>query len=110
VCAVSCPRGRFTPTSATPRRPGDLRELVAAANDWRAPQTFTRRLAYAAYVDGVYTSLNNGTLRRWLPGGLERTEIPGADLPATFTATFHDDRSLYEETAEILRRNGGAAS
>jgi hypothetical protein len=92
-----------------PRRLEDLRGLIAAANDWSSPQSFLRRLAYAAYVDGVYTSLNNGVLRRWLPGGFELTEHPPEEVPGIVENVFRADPALYLEAAEIHRRYVGQA-
>ncbi|MDM7915238.1 MAG: arylamine N-acetyltransferase [Candidatus Eisenbacteria bacterium] len=88
----------------TPRAIGDLRGLITAANDWTVPHSFLRRLAYAGYVDGVYTSLNNGTLRRYLPGGLETTELEPADIPSALGVTFGVDPDLYREAAAVHRR------
>lgn len=93
----------------TPRRLEDFRDLITAANDWAAPQSFLHRLAYAGYVDGVYTSLTNGTLRRYLPGGLETTDLAAEEVPAIFAATFGADPALYVEAAEIHRRHSPAS-
>ena len=87
-----------------PRRLEDLHGLITAANDWSAPQSFLRRLAYAGYVDGVYTSLNNGTLRRHLPSGLETTDLAAKDTPAFLSDVFGADPALYREAAEVHRR------
>ena len=87
-----------------PRRLGDLRHLIAASNDWSSPQCFLRRLAYAGYVDGVYTSFNNGTLRRYRPAGLETTEIAGDDASKMMADVFRADPALYLEAADIQRR------
>lgn len=88
----------------TPRRIEDLHGLIAAANDWAAPQSFLHRLAYAGYVDGVYTSLNNGTLRRHLRGGPDVTQLAADDVPAALADIFHADPTLHEEAVEIYRR------
>jgi arylamine N-acetyltransferase len=88
----------------TPRRIEELQALIVAANDWMAPQSFLHRVAYAGYVDGVYTSLRNGSLRRYLPGGLEQTEIAADDLPEVFASTFRADPALYVEASEVYRR------
>jgi arylamine N-acetyltransferase len=88
----------------TPRRIEDLRELVTAANDWSAPQSFLHRLAYAGYVAGTYTSLQNGTLTRYLSGGPEKTELLDEDVPAALADVFGADPLLYIEAAEVRRR------
>jgi hypothetical protein len=88
----------------TPRRLDDLRGLIVAANDWAAPLSFLRRLVYATYLDGVYTSLRDGVLRRYRPEGLEQTEIPAEDVPATFGAVFAVDPALYFQALEVHRR------
>jgi arylamine N-acetyltransferase len=87
-----------------PRRIEELRELVTAANDWTSPQSFLHRLAYARDVDGVYTSLRNGTLSRYLPGGIEKIELTAHDVPAALADTFGADATLYVEAAEVHRR------
>ena len=88
----------------TPRRLEDLRDFISAANDWSAPQSFLHRLAYAGFVDGVYTSLRNGTVSRYLPGGLEKTDLAPDDVPAALADIFGADPRLYTEAAEVRRR------
>lgn len=95
------PSKRLDPT---PRRLEDLHGLITAANDWSAPQSFLHRLVYAGYVDGMYTSLRDGTLNRYLPGGLEKTDIADVDVPAVLANVFGVDPSLYLEAVEIHRR------
>jgi len=89
----------------TPRRLEDVRAFIAAANDWSAPQSFLQRLSYAGHVEGVYTSLKNGTLSRYLPGGLEKSEIAAEDVPAALADIFGADPALYVEAAEVHRRH-----
>lgn len=88
----------------TPRRLEDFRDLIAAANDWTSPQSFLHRLAYARHVDGVYTSLRNGTLTRYAPRGPETTQLAPEDVPAALAGVFGTDPSLYIEAAEVHRR------
>jgi arylamine N-acetyltransferase len=88
----------------TPRRLDDLRDFITAANDWSAPQSFLHRLAYAGYVSGVYTSLRNGTLSRYMPGGLEQTDLAANDVPAVLAAVFGADPALYIEAAAVHRQ------
>ena len=88
----------------TPRRLEDLRDRIAAANDWSAPQSFLHRLAYAGFVDGVYTSLRDGTLTRYGPEGPERAELAAGDVPAALQRIFGADPALYREAAEVQRR------
>ena len=92
-----------------PRRIEDLHGLIIAANDWTAPQSFLNRLVYASYVDGVYTSLRDATLRRYLPEGLEQTDVPADDVPDTFARVFLADPALYVQALEIHRRHSVAA-
>ena len=87
-----------------PRRLEDVRDLISAANDWAAPQSFLHRLAYAAHVGGVYTSLRDGALTRYLPGGPERAELAAGDIPAALADIFGADPGLYLEAAEVRRR------
>lgn len=87
-----------------PRSLESLQPLIAAANDWSAPRTFLAMLAISKHVDGVYTSLQNVTLRRYLPSGVETTEIEPADVPPTAAHVFGIDPDLYREAAEIRAR------
>lgn len=95
------PSKRLDPT---PRRLEEFRGRIAAANDWSAPQSFLHRLVYAGYVDGAYASLRDGVLSRWLPGGLEKSEVAPAEAPAVLAGLFGADPALYEEAARIHRR------
>lgn len=88
----------------TPRRIEDLQDRIAAANDWAAPQSFLHRLSYAGYVDGVYTSFRDRTLRRYEPGGIQETELEADQIPAALGDIFHVDPALYIEAEEIRRR------
>jgi arylamine N-acetyltransferase len=90
----------------TPRRLEEFRHLIAAANDWHAQQSFLHRLSYACYVDGVYTSLRDGMLTRYLPEGAEKTEVAPEDAPSVLENTFGADPSLYVEAVEVRRRFG----
>jgi len=88
----------------TPRRLEDLRDRIAAANDWSASMSFLHRLAYATYVDGVYTSLRDGLLTRYAPEGVEKRDIVPEEAPALLAEVFGADPALYVEAAQILRR------
>lgn len=88
----------------TPRRLDDLHGLIAAANDWGAPMSFLHRLSYARYVDGVYISLRDGLLTRYLPSGPEKSEVPQADVPRTLHELFGADPALYLQALEVRRR------
>jgi arylamine N-acetyltransferase len=89
----------------TPRRLADLRDQITASNDWNDPQSFLHRLAYAGFVGGVYTSLRDGTLTRYLPAGPEKREIAPRDAPSALADVFHADPALYVEAAEVWRRH-----
>jgi hypothetical protein len=52
----------------------------------------------------VFVSLNHGTLRRWLPSGVEAETIAGADIPAVLGDVFGADPDLYREAAQIHAR------
>jgi arylamine N-acetyltransferase len=93
----------------TPRRIEDLRELIRAANDWSTPLSFLHRLAYAGHVGGVYTSIRDGTLTRYLPGGPEKRDLAAAEVPAALADIFRADPALYFEAAEVQRRYRPAA-
>lgn len=88
----------------SPRRLEELRGFIVAANDWSSPQSFLHRLAYARDVNGVYTSLRNGVLTRYRPGGAEKVEVAEEDVPAMLADVFGADPSLYLEAAEVHRR------
>lgn len=93
----------------TPRRLDELRGHIMAANDWRAPQSFLHRLAYAGFAGGTFTSLRDGTLTRYLPQGPERTDLAPEDVPAALRDIFGADPALHVEAAEVRRRFGSAA-
>jgi len=95
------PTKRLDPT---PRRLEELRGHINAANDWTNPQSFLRRLAYAGYVEGTYTSFRDGRLTRYLPGGHETTDIAAVDAPSALADIFGIDPTLYTEAAEVQRR------
>jgi len=88
----------------TPRRLGELHGQIAAANDWAAPQSFLHRLAYARDVDGVYTSLRDGTLTRYVRGGPEKMSLAPDDVPRVLADVFGADPTLYIEASEVQRR------
>jgi arylamine N-acetyltransferase len=87
-----------------PRRLEDFRGLIAAANDWSAPNSFLHRLVYARHVAGAYTTLRDGTLTRYLPGRTEQTLVSPEDVPGVLADVFGADPALYIEAAEIRRR------
>lgn len=95
------PTKRLDPT---PRRIEDLHGLITAANDWSAPQSFLRHLSFATYVHDVYTTLRNGSLRRYLPAGAETADLTAGEVPAALANIFHADPALYVEAAVIYRR------
>ena len=88
----------------SPRRFEELRGFVVAANDWSAPQSFLHRLAYGREVGGVYTSIRDGVLSRYLPAGVEKTELAASDVPGAIADVFGADPALYLEAAEVSRR------
>jgi arylamine N-acetyltransferase len=93
----------------TPRRLEDLRDFVTSANDWSAPQSFLHRLVYARYVGDVYTTLRDGTLSRYLTGGVEKTALTTEEVPAVMADVFGADPEIYIEAAEVHRRYSGAS-
>ena len=93
-----------------PRRIEDLAPLIKSANDWAAPHSFLHRIAYARTVDGVYTSLRDLTLTRYLPGGAEKTELAPGQVAATLVRVFGVDPGLYRAAVEVQKRHGPAGS
>jgi len=87
-----------------PRSLESLKPLIEAANDWSAPRSFLAILAISKHVDGVYTSLRDGELRRYLPAGVEATTLAPADIPAVVRDVFAMDPALYTEAATIRAR------
>jgi arylamine N-acetyltransferase len=88
----------------TPRRLEELESFIRTANDWLAPQSFLHRMAYARDVDGVYTSLRDGTLTRYKAGGPEKLEIAAQEAPTILADVFGADPNLYLEALEVRRR------
>lgn len=88
----------------TPRRLADLRPFITAANDWQASQSFLHRLVYARYVDGVYTTLRDGQLTRYLPEGAVQNPVTPADAPRLLRDVFGADPLLWTEAAAVLQQ------
>ena len=87
-----------------PRALESLKPLIDAANDWSAPRSFLAILAVSKHVDGVYTSLRDGTLRRYVPSGVETTELDSADVLTVVRDVFGMDPALYADAAAIRAR------
>jgi arylamine N-acetyltransferase len=88
----------------TPRRWEEFRSHIEAANDWTAPLSFLHRMSYGRDVGGVYTTLRDGVLTRYVPGGPETTEVREEDAPAVLADVFGADPLLYREALEVRRR------
>lgn len=88
----------------TPRRLDELNPLLDAANDWSVPHSFLRKLYYAGYDGGLFTTLREGVLTRYLDSGPEKTDIAEADHPAVLADVFGADPALWTEAAAVLRR------
>lgn len=88
----------------TPRDLADLRDLIASANDWHIAESFLHRLVYARDVGGIYTSLRDGILSRYLPGGVEKIVVADEDVPAALAQVFGADPALYVDAAAVRRR------
>jgi len=95
------PKKRLDPN---PRRIEDLRAFIEGANDWGIPDSFLYRLHYSRYVDGNYVGIRNGVLHRFLPSGLEKTDLAPEDIPVALADIFHADPSLYTEAMSIQQR------
>jgi len=52
----------------------------------------------------VWTSLNNGTLKRYVEGGPEVTELTEEQAIATIADVFGADPALYRAALEVQRR------
>jgi len=87
-----------------PRRIEDVKDLIQGANDWNVPESFLYRLTYSGYVDGVWTTIRNGMIRRFLPSGLQETPLSPEETPAAFAEIFHADPALYREAVAIQQR------
>lgn len=91
-----------------PRTLESLKPIIDGANDWNAERSFLHILAFSGYVDGVYTSLNNGTLRSYRPGGVEVTTVEPGGVPAVIEEVFGADPTLYLEAERIHREHMAA--
>ena len=107
IFVTRCP-GPTKQLDPTPRRLADLHDQIDAANDWGAEHSFLHRLVYAGHVDGVYTSLRDGSLTRWRPGAPETVAVAPEDAPAVLARVFGADPALYTQAAQVLRRYRGA--
>lgn len=88
----------------SPRTIESLKPIIDGANVWNVERSFLHILAYSGYVDGVYTSLNNGTLRRYLPSGLQTTTVEPDAIPALLNDVFGADPQLYRDAAAVHAR------
>lgn len=86
------------------RRLDTLGPLIAAANDWKAPESFLHRLSYARYVDDVFTSFRDGKLTRYRPDGPQVQEVAAADAGRLLAEVYGLDPTLYDEAAAVHRR------
>src|SRR5690242_15511068 len=86
----------------TPRRIEELKPFIDAANDPGVRTSFLRRLTYSRFVDGTWTSLRDGALHRFLPGGVEKTEV--TDFPKALTDVFGADPELWRQAERQLDR------
>jgi len=104
IVVTRTPAGPTKKLDTRPRPLAELRDLIAAANDWNAPMSFLHRLVYAGYVDEVYTSFRDGTLRRFPPTGEEKTEVARDQVAPLLAEIFGVDPALYHEAEAIHRR------
>jgi arylamine N-acetyltransferase len=88
----------------TPRTLDSLKPLIDAANDWSADRSFLKILAVSKHIDGVYTSLRDGLLRRYAPAGVEERTLADDELPAVLEGLFGIDPALYEQAAAVRAR------
>ena len=88
----------------TPRKLGEFSHRIRLANDPSVPTSFLRRLTYSRFVDGVWTSLRDGALHRFLPSGLEKTDVPPADAPKVLGDVFGADPELWKAAERQLER------
>ncbi len=88
----------------SPRSLESLKPLIDAANDWSAPRSFLSILAISSYLDGVYTSMRDGILRRYLPSGVETTPFEPERAPSVAASVFGIDPALYLAAAAIRER------
>jgi len=88
----------------TPRLLEELAGFIRAANDPFVKTSFLRRLTYSRFVDGVWTSLRDGALHRFRPGGLEKTDVAPEDAPGVLADVFDADPDLWREAEAQLQR------
>jgi len=88
----------------TPRTIDEMAEFIRAANDPAVRTSFLRRLTYSRHVDGVWTSLRDGALHRFLPTGLEKTEVSAAQAPDVLAQVFGADPELWRNAEAQLAR------
>jgi arylamine N-acetyltransferase len=87
-----------------PRTLGSLKPLIDAANDWTVPRSFLSILAISKHVDGVYTSLRDGELRRYHAAGVDTVMLDPVDIASVARDVFRIDPALYTEAAAIRAR------
>jgi hypothetical protein len=92
-----------------PRALESLKPLIDAANDWSVERSFLKILAVSKHIDGVYTSLRDGLLRRYEPTGVEERMVADEELPSVLAEMFGIDPALYEQAAAVRARYMAAA-
>lgn len=86
-----------------PRTLQEFEAEITAANRW-APHSFLTRLSVFSYVEGVPTSVSNGTLKRNFSDRREERSLTDDEIMYWVEHRFGIDPRVYQEAEEIHRK------
>ena len=86
-----------------PRTLGEFEAEIVACNQW-TPHSFLTRLSLFSYVEGVPTSLSNGTLKRYLRDRREERRLTGDEIMYWVEHKYGIDPQVYRQAEEVHRK------
>ena len=88
---------------ATPRALREFKADIVASNQW-TPDSFLTRLSIFSYVDGVPTSLSNGTLKQYYQDRKEERSLADDEVLYWVEHKFGTDPQIYREAQRLHRK------
>jgi arylamine N-acetyltransferase len=86
----------------TPRALRELKAELVASNQW-TPDSFLTRLSIFSYVDGLPTSLSNGTLKQYYQDRKEERSLTEDEVLYWVEHKFGADPQIYREAKRLHR-------
>jgi hypothetical protein len=87
----------------TPRALQEFKADIVASNQW-TPHSFLTRLSVFSYVDGVPTSLSNGTLKQYYQDRAEERSLADDEVMDWIEYKFEIDPQIYREAQRLHRK------